>query len=126
LEQIEEFHHGDCVGSDQEASERIDYVVNKALSLGCKIVGHPPDKDDLRAFVRCDELRERKPYLDRNRDIVNESDILIATPATLWEMQRSGTWATVRYARRVDKPVVVLPPLDKEEVLAHLPKEVGP
>ena len=49
-----------------------------------------------------------KRYLERNRDIVDACDILIACPRTLKEELRSGTWATVRYARKVGKPVAIL------------------
>ncbi len=38
--------------------------------------------------------------LDRNRRMVDRSVLIIAAPQTLVEEQRSGTWSTVRYARR--------------------------
>jgi predicted Rossmann fold nucleotide-binding protein DprA/Smf involved in DNA uptake len=54
-------------------------------------------------------LREPLPYLERNHAIVNESDFLIAAPDGP-ETLRSGTWATVRYARKVGKRVLVIMP----------------
>jgi len=45
------------------------------------------------------------PYLSRNRAIVDETEMLIATPAEFTEQQRSGTWSTVRYARACGKKV---------------------
>ena len=47
-----------------------------------------------------------KPYLDRNRDIVDACEVLLATPDGP-ERLRSGTWSTVRYARKIGKPVEV-------------------
>ena len=46
--------------------------------------------------------------LDRDRQLVAESHVLVAAPRTDKEEQRSGTWATVRYARRRGIPVVML------------------
>lgn len=45
-----------------------------------------------------------------NREIVDESDVLIACPPIVDEEPRSRTWATVRYARSLDKEVVVIYP----------------
>lgn len=56
------------------------------------------------------ELREPAEYLDRNHAIVDECSVLIAAPRSLTEEQRSGTWATVRYARKMGRPVVILDP----------------
>jgi hypothetical protein len=46
--------------------------------------------------------------LDRNRREVDAVHILIAAPETDKETQRSGTWATVRYARSRGMVVVML------------------
>lgn len=50
----------------------------------------------------------RGEELDRNREIIAEVSVLIAAPETDVEEQRSGTWATVRYARKKGIPVVML------------------
>lgn len=93
-------HHGDCVGADAEANEVAD-------SLGMCTVIHPPENPKHRAWCEADEYRYRKPYLERNRDIVDECDFLVAAPGGK-ERRRSGTWATVRYARKQGKQVVIL------------------
>lgn len=86
------FHHGDCVGADAQAAEI-------AREVGYLIHGHPPDKDSQRAFFPSDILYEPKPYLERNKDIVLSSEMLIATPKEREEQKRgSGTWATIRFA----------------------------
>jgi predicted Rossmann fold nucleotide-binding protein DprA/Smf involved in DNA uptake len=48
--------------------------------------------------------------LERNKDIVSESDFLIAAPDSKKERLRSGTWATVRHARKLGKRVMILEP----------------
>jgi len=100
-----EIHHGDCIGADAQIHEM-------AKGLGLKIIVHPPSDPKKRAFCQgYDEIREEKGYLDRNHDIVNETELLLAVPRTPYEITRSGTWATIRYGR--DKPkmdvAIVLP-----------------
>jgi len=97
------FHHGDCVGSDEEAAKI-------ARDLGYTIVCHPPIDPKKRAYFPSDEYREEKPYLERNHDIVDESAIMLATPNEATEQLRSGTWATVRYARKSGCKLEVIQP----------------
>lgn len=105
---IQEFHHGDCVGADEEA----DFI---ALSIMIPRVVHPPIEEKKRAFCRGGDIifRVTKPYLERNHDIVDETDCLIATPKEDVEQLRSGTWATIRYARKKHKPVFIILPNGK-------------
>jgi len=90
-----EFHHGDCVGADADAA----IVVLKEFH-GCKVVCHPPNVASKRARVGGHVVLVEKPYLDRNRDIVDACDVLVACPKGDAEEVRSGTWYTIRYARR--------------------------
>ena len=101
LEAIE-FHHGDCIGSDAEASEI-------ARSLGYTIICHPPNNESKRAFVKHNLMLPAKDYLARNHDIVDNTDILYACPDGP-EKLRSGTWSTIRYALKCEKKVVILLP----------------
>ncbi len=71
---------------------------------------HPPSNDRVRAWKGSPDIRAPKRYLTRNKDIVRETDILIAAPAEIEEQIRSGTWSTVRYARKLGKPVFVILP----------------
>lgn len=98
-----QFHHGDCVGADSQAD-------GIAESLGLARHVHPPDNTSKRAFCKGDIQYAEKPYLDRNKDIVNACDLLIAMPFERDEQRRSGTWSTVRYARRLKKPVKLIMP----------------
>ena len=97
------FAHGDCIGSDEEADKIARYA-------GLSIDVHPPTDDKARAFCKSDTKRKPKPYLERNKCVVNVSYILIAAPESLTEEVRSGTWATIRYARKFGIPVVILDP----------------
>lgn len=97
-------HHGDCVGADEDFNAMAQFVA-------LKIVIHPPTNKVFRAYCVGDELRDEKPYLERNHDIVDECDVLIACPSGAENIKiRSGTWATVRYARKQGKPVIVINP----------------
>lgn len=98
------FHHGDCIGADAEAH-------TIALSLGYKVVLHPPSDPKARAFCQVYHLcHPEESYLTRNQDIVGEADILIAAPAGDSELRRSGTWATIRYGRAAHKTVTIITP----------------
>lgn len=99
----DEFHHGDCVGADAEAHDI-------AMIASCRIIVHPSVLTDLRAHKAGHfEYPPRLP-LYRNEDIVAACDVLIAAPDTPGERTRSGTWATVRMARAMRKPLVLLLP----------------
>lgn len=45
---------------------------------------------------------KRGVELQRNRQMVDIADIVVAAPGTMKEILRSGTWATVRYADKWD------------------------
>lgn len=98
-----EFHHGDCVGADATAA-------GIARNIGMIIVSHPPKNPRKRANAHCNVTREPKEYLVRNKDIVNETRELIACPKGSIEELRSGTWATIRYARAQRKKITIIFP----------------
>ena len=98
---IDSCHHGDCLGADESFH-------NLARLFKLKLIIHPPTKPNFRAFLDGDETREPKDYLIRNKEMVDEVDRLIACPHTRKEVLRSGTWATVRYARKKGVLVTIL------------------
>jgi hypothetical protein len=103
-----EAHHGDCIGADTDFHELV-LLASLQLSLNTRIIIHPPIEWKHRARLVGYSYHEPKPYLDRNKDIVNDSHFMIATPEGP-EKTRSGTWSTVRYARGKNRPIVVVYP----------------
>lgn len=98
-EGFDEFHHGACIGADEQAAKL-------AADLGFKVVAHPGlAKDPTNLMYRSEwtgshETREAKPFIARDHDIVDETEMMLATPLTYEELQRSGTWTTIRYAKK--------------------------
>ena len=108
LENAREFHHGDCVGADAHFHHiLVKFMKHEAPD---HIYIHPPDNTSKRAWCYSKHIFPVKPYIERNHDIVDAVDILIATPKTRHEELRSGTWATIRYARKTGKEVHVIYP----------------
>jgi len=87
------FEHGDCVGADFEAH-------HMAVTLRYYTVAHPPTNERYRAFTNCNVYRRARPYLERNKNIVWDTHLLIATPKQFHEQTRGGTWHTIQYARQ--------------------------
>jgi hypothetical protein len=98
-----EVHHGDCIGADFDFDK-------SARIIKAEIHIHPPDIDKKRAFCKPDKLYPKKPFLMRNQDIVNKSDMLFATPNNFKELQRSGTWSTIRKARKKGITIYIIYP----------------
>ncbi len=100
---VTEFHHGDCEGADADAHDII-----RTIFPHIKIIVHPPINDYMRAYKNGDENREPAEYILRDKNIVNETDYLIGAPLINQEQGRSGTWTTIRHARKTNKPHTVL------------------
>lgn len=96
-------HHGDCVGGDVE-------VARHARAIGYIIVGHPPIKNSLRAFFPSDWAYEPAEYLERDRTLADEVDLLLACPNSFEPRPRSGTWYTINWAERTSTKVAVILP----------------
>jgi hypothetical protein len=100
-------HHGDCIGADAQF-----HAI--ALASGCdQVVIHPPEDPKKRAHCQPrpgDVVRVARPYLVRNQHIVHEADVVIAAPAQAVEQLRSGTWSTIRYARRYGALLAIVYP----------------
>lgn len=104
LEGATEFHHGDCIGADAEAHQ-------VAVRRGIPVVVHPPVNESKRAWCTDGDVTVLPPlpYLVRNHSISDTCDTIVAAPSGP-EVLRSGTWATVRYARKTGTPVIVIAP----------------
>lgn len=100
-----EFHHGDCIGADEEVASIMKYWISQPI-IHC----WPPLNESKRAFTDFDVEHLAAEYLVRNKSIVDATDALIATPGEKDEQLRSGTWSTVRYAVKIGKPVYIIYP----------------
>ena len=80
-----------------------------SIRSSVRIICHPPIRTKYQAFGSYHETREPKDYLVRDQDNVNESDFLLAAPDGP-ERVRSGTWTTVRYARKKGIPITIIMP----------------
>ncbi len=99
------FHHGDCIMADEQAH----FI---ALECGYAVEIHPPEDPKARAFCKGARIvHPVKPYIARNHDIVDVASQMFAAPRGNEASEpRSGTWASVRYARSHNKPVQIIWP----------------
>jgi hypothetical protein len=106
--------HGDCIGVDAEVHDLW------ASAYGERWVSiHPPEDETYRAFKSSTTMYLPEPYLDRNKRIVETCDLLVAFPDKP-EYLRSGTWSTVRAARKIRKNNIVVHPDGSTESYRYL------
>jgi hypothetical protein len=94
-----EVHHGACVGADA-------FVHFHMQTQQVTTHVHPPVDDKFSAMSHLMRHNRRldyapKPYAERNQDIVDAADVLLAAPR--WpendpKSKRSGTWQTIHKA----------------------------
>lgn len=96
--------HGDCIGAD------VDFdAICKTLWIPTKI--RPCTFANMRANCDAEELAEPKAPMARNRDIVADADIMIACPPNKERIKSgSGTWATIGFAEKANKPIYIAYP----------------
>ena len=102
------FLHGCAIGADAWMAK---FIRNQdryipLYAYPCNI----SDQTSHDAIKISDSVYEAEPPLKRNRTIVDYCNTLLACPADMQEEQRSGTWATIRYARKSGKPIVIVWP----------------
>lgn len=100
--------HGDCVGSDTEF-HNICVSYKEQFNKNISIHIYPSFNPVMRAFNKGDVIMKEKQYLQRNLDIINNSDMLIACPVDKnVEEMRSGTWVTIRHAKKQGMTIHIL------------------
>lgn len=112
-------HHGDCVGADFQAHSLFHDLLVERDYKG-EIVIHPGHIHEKRAYSDrthggryglCDlRILSTKHTLERNEDVVAACDVLVCAPHSVKEYTRSGTWSTVRKARRQGVRIVSVYP----------------
>lgn len=100
---IKQFDHGCCVGADQQA-----YMAMYDLKRDVPVHAWPPVDPKWLALeweLFCDVAHPPNDYHARDRDIVNDCDLLIATPLEDWPTT-GGTFYTMGYAISQEIPVL--------------------
>lgn len=98
-------HHGDCIGADAQ----FHVIAREHHLLGpVHIVVHPPVDETHRAWCAGDEMRPSLTHMKRNKEIVVASNAMVAAPFELVEQERGGTWATIRMARKLARPLFIV------------------
>lgn len=113
------FLHGGAEGADTEAHDTIlEYVTSAAAVIEvypCNTWRRDVWRDSYRRQLVFEAGRDFIVHpimepLARNHVMVDRCNHLLATPAQPEEQHRSGTWATIRYARSKCKPVTLILP----------------
>ena len=109
-----EFHHGDCIGADDDAHTLInENKLTDAIHI------HPPRNEEIRAFLKDKpdnsrsikiKLYDERPYIERNHDIVDVCEIMVAAPKEFKEQSESDTWATIRYSKMKKRRTITIYP----------------
>lgn len=102
---IRTLHLGDCIKADEQM-----YELACALGLDDTIILHPPFNNTKRAYCHAARSVRPRPYLIRNRMMAEACNTLLAAPAQAHEVVRSGTWHTIRCARKLDKRIIIFNP----------------
>lgn len=100
------FHHGACQGVDEQAA-----LI--ARSLKFRVIAHPPESYKYLSMVALGVSHmqlPKLPYLERDRVVVDKSNLLIALPAMSTPQPRSGTWYTYNYAKEQNKTAILILP----------------
>jgi len=101
--------HGDCIGADADFN-------TVCISLNLKTWIRPCTLKDLRAYCDGEVIADPVKPMKRNQAIVTQSTVMVACPPNDKELKRSGTWATIRMARRAKKPLYILFPGGKIQI----------
>lgn len=98
--------HGDCQGADEAADTiAMKHGIKRWAMPGVDALGRSP----YRAHCTAEYIADPRPYLVRNKEIVDSCELLIALPKSV-ERPRSGTWATIRYARQINRVHIIVYP----------------
>jgi hypothetical protein len=104
--------HGDCIGGDEEF-----HMLVKKMDSKASMMIFPPLDPKFRAW-KYGMVQPEDEYLARNRRIVSVSNTLIGAPKNFTDIARSGTWYTIRHAkkiksenktRRLDRVIIIFP-----------------
>mgnify|MGYP003657790111 CR=1 FL=1 len=108
---VTEFHYGGCIGADDDAFKlwaahggHLTGVAHCWPALVDPSLQALPDDEDIELYGIV--MHEPMAPLERNRQMVNHSDIVFAAPHATKPSR--GTRFTINYAQAVDVPTVVV------------------
>jgi hypothetical protein len=104
------FHHGGCIGADEALHTLFFWLGSKIEIRPGPIKAKTMTLEPYAGHPRVKILPVAE-FLSRNRDIVADTSALLAFPKETHEVNRSGTWATIRYAKEAQMPVTIFHPL---------------
>jgi hypothetical protein len=98
--------HGGCVGADKEFHDLAkQYGFHITVRPGYSVAS-PEDLSHRCEYSDADFIYEPDTHFKRNRAIVEESNLMLATPYN--DIERGGTWYTINYARKHDYEIKIL------------------
>jgi len=103
---VVELHEGRAIGADTQL-----YYLGK--SLGCFVVIHPATNLKYQSDhgnPKEDKLLPAYGYHTRNKHIVNDGNFLTGFPNQPEPWTRGGTAHAIKYARGIEKPVILIWP----------------
>jgi len=106
--------NGCCDGADRQL-----HSVAAAQDIATEFFPSNPEQREWAESVQnvMEVVHRIEPPLKRNRSMVSTGRRgLVAAPYTTSEITRSGTWATVRYARNINRPIWIIYPNGDLEV----------
>lgn len=102
-------HHGCCIGADEEFHD-----ATRIYREGWDRYIHPPINEKKMADIEGGISFPPADYLARDEIIAIKSHLLIAAPSNYQEItgrgRDAGVWYTVRQARKLHKPIIILWP----------------
>jgi hypothetical protein len=98
-----QFWHGNCEGADTQAAILADQI-------GFITVAWPGPDPKRWGDYTSKIMNTPDMYLSRNKTIVDGCQLLIACPLQVKMITRSGTWSTVRYAKKRNKTTFMIYP----------------
>lgn len=103
---LSEFHHGDCIGADDEAATIVHF-----LAPNVKIHAHPCTYTGMRANNPFTDIEHPvdTPF-SRNRTIVKTCENMIGISWTEEESPKGGTWYTINYAKKLRRNLFIIFP----------------
>lgn len=110
-------HHGCATGADSAAHYSVRLLTNTVIH-GHPGVNHRGEAAYRMPYTEYNIMHPEKPYLARNADIVSFANALVAAPQyeeTHPKSAHSGTWQTIRLARKASIPILIVWPDGRTE-----------